>query len=379
MYGADKILLEIVTGLDLKRFKPIVVLPTSGKLSQKLLENNIEVYVVNYPILRRKYFNVKGILKYFSTYRRSIRQILKIIGEQQIDIIHVNTIAVLEGISLKKKLKAPLVWHIHEILQHPKLVVTVTNALVGIFSDKIVAVSNAVSRNLIRSFFISKDKVKVIYNGIDDGVYNSKNNVTYLYKELGVPTEAIIVGMIGRVNSWKGQDDFLDAVIPIIKENKKVYAVLVGGVFEGQEWRLKELEKRVLESGWSENIKVLNFRNDTPNIHNFFDIFVLPSTNPDPLPTVVLEAMASGKPIVAYSHGGVTEMVENNKNGFLSTPRDTGKLKTSLNTLISDETLRNEFGENSLAREHAKFSISSFINNFSNLYVSVVKGSNKNE
>ena len=57
MYGADKILLELTTGLDKKRFRPIVILPTNGILKNKLEEAGIMVHVIPYPILRRKYFN----------------------------------------------------------------------------------------------------------------------------------------------------------------------------------------------------------------------------------------------------------------------------------------------------------------------------------
>ncbi|OYR95151.1 glycosyl transferase family 1, partial [Lactobacillus taiwanensis] len=61
MYGADKILLELVSGLDKTKFRPIVILPTDGVLRKKLEEENIFVHVISYPVLRRKYFNPKGI------------------------------------------------------------------------------------------------------------------------------------------------------------------------------------------------------------------------------------------------------------------------------------------------------------------------------
>ena len=69
MYGADKILLELVTGLDKTKFRPIVVLPTDGVLREKLESAGIKVHVISYPILRRKYFNPKGIVNYLSSYQ----------------------------------------------------------------------------------------------------------------------------------------------------------------------------------------------------------------------------------------------------------------------------------------------------------------------
>lgn len=119
MYGADKILLEIVTGIDKNQFKPIVILPNKGILADKLRENNIETHIIDYPILRRKYFNPKGILQYVHQYKKKTNEIEALVKQENISIVHVNTAAVLEGIVLKKKLKAKVLWHIHEIILKP--------------------------------------------------------------------------------------------------------------------------------------------------------------------------------------------------------------------------------------------------------------------
>ncbi|WP_261787056.1 glycosyltransferase family protein [Lactobacillus taiwanensis] len=124
MYGADKILLELVSGLDKTKFRPIVILPTDGVLRKKLEEENIFVHVISYPVLRRKYFNPKGIADYISNYKSKSDDIIKFLDKNdiKIDLIHVNTLAVLEGIRLKNKLDIPLYWHIHEIITHPKII-----------------------------------------------------------------------------------------------------------------------------------------------------------------------------------------------------------------------------------------------------------------
>ena len=99
-----------------------------------------------------------------------------------------------------------------------------------------------------------------------------------------------------------------------------------------------------------------------------FDIFVLPSTNPDPLPTVVLEAMACGKPVVAYRHGGVCEMVKEGKNGILAIPNQPAELSKVIQELVEDPEKRNQFGQASVERQRELFSLDSYIKNFSELY-----------
>ena len=366
MYGADKILLELVTGLDNSKFHPIVVLPNDGILKDKLIENGIETYVVHYPILRRKYFNLKGIINYGLSYLGKSNEIVKLLKNKKIDIIHANTTAVLEGIYLKKKLKCKLIWHVHEIILKPAIINKTISYLIGKYADKCVAVSKAVKKHLIDSKFIDENKVEVIYNGVDTERFNPNVENKYLYKEWNVPDEAIKVGMIGRVNAWKGQNDFLDAAEGLLKKYSNLYIFIVGSAFAGEEWRVDELKKKIADSQNKDRIIFSEFRTDTPEIHSFFDVLVLPSTNPDPLPTVVLEAMGCGTPIVGYNHGGVTEMVINGETGLLAEVKSSKDLGRKIQqALESDYKL---MGQKARDRAVKNFSEYSFISNFSKVY-----------
>ncbi|MFR0552146.1 glycosyltransferase family 4 protein [Ligilactobacillus salivarius] len=366
MYGADKILLELVTGLDKSKFHPIVVLPNDGILKDKLIENGIETYVVHYPILRRKYFNLKGIINYGLNYFGKSNEIVKLLKNKRVDIIHANTTAVLEGIYLKKKLKCKLVWHVHEIILKPAIINKTISYLIGRYADKCVAVSKAVKKHLIDSKFIDENKVEVIYNGVDTERFNPNVENKYLYKEWNVPDEAIKIGMIGRVNAWKGQNDFLDAAERLLKKYSNLYIFIVGSAFAGEEWRVDELKKKIADSKNRDRIVFSEFRTDTPEIHNFFDILVLPSTNPDPLPTVVLEAMGCGTPVVGYNHGGVTEMVVSGETGLLAEVKNSKDLGRKIQQVLeSDYRL---MGQKAHDRAVKNFSEHSFISNFSKVY-----------
>ena len=96
LYGADKILLELVSLLDKKMFTPIVVLPEEGRLCDKLKKNGVEVHIIPYPILRRKYFTPKGVIQYVINYRKYSKELVSFCNKNDINIVHVNTSAVLE-------------------------------------------------------------------------------------------------------------------------------------------------------------------------------------------------------------------------------------------------------------------------------------------
>lgn len=367
MYGADKVLLELIKRLDQTEFEAHVILPNDGVLVEALRQVGAQVEVIPYPILRRKYFNPKGIFDYAISYRKFSKQLLEYAKKHQIDLIHNNTTAVLEGIYLKKKLGIPLIWHVHEIIVKPKQISDFINYLMGRYADQIITVSQAVANHVLTSSAIAPEQVQVIYNGVDNSIYQPMDT-TKIREHFGIANDQTVIGMIGRVNAWKGQGDFLEAVLPLLQEEPKRVAFLAGSAFEGEEWRVQELDETIAQSGYANQIKRIDYYDRPQELYNLFDLFVLPSTNPDPLPTVVLEAMASGKPVVGYRHGGVCEMVAEGENGLLAQPGNPALLSETMKEILENPEKLEAFGKASLKRQLEQFSLQSYIENFSTVY-----------
>ena len=367
MYGADKVLLELIKGLDSKEFEAHVILPNDGVLVEALRQVGAQVSVLDYPILRRKYFNPKGIADYIRSYNFYAKQIALYAREHNIDMVHNNTAAVLEGIYLKRKLKLPLIWHVHEIIVKPKAISDFINMLMGRYADKIVTVSQAVANHIKQSPFIKDSQVEVIYNGVDNAVYYPMD-ASSIREKFDIAQDALVIGMIGRVNAIKGQNDFIEAVEPLLEKNEKVVAFLAGGVFPGEEWRLEELDKRIASSSVVSQIHRIDYYDKTSELYNMFDIFVLPSIKPDSLPTVVLEAMACSKPVVGYNNGGIAEMVVDGKSGCLVKPNRPQELSNAISLLLDSSEKREKFGRVGYQRQRELFSLESYIKNFSEFY-----------
>lgn len=372
LYGADIVLLELLKGIDKTLFNPIVILPSDGKLVEKLRENNIEVHIMQYPILRRQYFTIRGIMCYVSSYIKSSRAIAGFLKNRKISAIHVNTIAVLEGIYLSRVMKVPVIWHIHEILDSPKIVYYLTSLLVGIFSKKVVAVSESVKKHLVASGFIKNSKVSVVYNGVNNEIFHPDNEVEYLREELNIPKESFIIGMIGRVNAIKGQEEFIKIVEPLIKEYRNVYGIIVGDAFAGQEWRVDNLKSLIMHSEARDRLLYLGYRSDSANLHCLFDVYVLPSTRPDSLPTVVLESMASRKVVVGYKNGGIIEMVVPNETGFLEEIGKADAISNHIGILIKDREYYLKMAEAGYCRQKELFTRNKFILGIEDVYKSII-------
>ncbi|WP_247920566.1 glycosyltransferase family 4 protein [Streptococcus oralis] len=367
MYGADKVLLELIKGLDSKEFEAHVILPNDGVLVEALRQVGAKVSVLDYPILRRKYFNPKGIADYIRSYNFYAKQIALYARQHSIDMVHNNTAAVLEGIYLKRKLKLPLIWHVHEIIVKPKAISDFINMLMGRYADKIVTVSQAVANHIKQSPFIKDSQVEVIYNGVDNAVYYPMD-ASSIREKFDIAQDALVIGMIGRVNAIKGQNDFIEAVEPLLEKNEQAVAFLAGGVFPGEEWRLEELDKRIVSSSVVSQIHRIDYYDKTSELYNMFDIFVLPSIKPDSLPTVVLEAMACSKPVVGYNNGGIAEMVVDDKSGCLVKPNRPQELSNAISLLLDSSEKREKFGQVGYQRQKELFSLEGYIKNFSELY-----------
>lgn len=367
MYGADKVLLDLIRRLDKNKYRPLVILPTEGVLVDAFKEEGIEVEVIPYPIMRRKYFNLKGICRYGYEMIKYSKMLTKIAKREHIDIVHTNTASVMEGVFVSKRLKIPQLWSIHEIIVSPKIMFKITSKLIAKYAKITITDSGAVKEHLESSGYFN-GIIKVVYNGVDSERFNPKNDCSYLYDEWNVPKNAKVIGMMGRVNSWKGQSDFLEAANIVMSKFPDVYTVFIGSAFEGEGWREKELADVIAKSPYSDQIISRGYRTDSQGIYKFYDIFVLPSTNPDPLPTVVLEAMATGKPIVGYRHGGVYEMVKEGYNGLLAEVRNPKDLADKIEQLLIDDELREQMGEYSRERLLSHFSIEAYIKNYSDIY-----------
>ena len=234
--------------------------------------------------------------------------------------------------------------HIHEIIVSPRLLYCFLRALVFLFSDKGVAVSEAVRLHM------NLRKVVRIYNGIPS---------------IGIPRAAfhareVTVGMVGRFNGWKGQMDFLRAMEKLDKSlflENDISMILCGGVFENDTQFYEKFMLALSTSPIKECVTVLPFTENIYSVYNKLDILVLPSTLPDPFPTVVLEAMSMGLAITGYAHGGILEMVKTSE--ILAAPNDVDSLSRKIARLINDKTLLREEKSNSLIR-FCDFSVEAF-------------------
>ena len=198
----------------------------------------------------------------------------------------------------------------------------------------------------------------MIYNGIPLPPAPTTNNK--VRNELDLHQSTLVVGMIGRVSYWKGQDYFIRISHELLKHDGEVKFIMVGDVYPGNEHLYDELTQLKQLLGVTNSIFDLGYRRDIPDILSALDLFILPSTLPDPFPTVILEAMGQGKAIVATRHGGALEMLEENVSGAFIPINDEKAASTIIFSLLKQKKLRTEMGIQARKRVSNDFSSAKF-------------------
>jgi glycosyltransferase involved in cell wall biosynthesis len=147
----------------------------------------------------------------------------------------------------------------------------------------------------------------------------------------------------------------------------------VGGVFDTEKFYMDRFRKEVHDAGLDNKLTINDFRADMPDVFAAFDIFVLPSILPEPFGLVVIEAMASGKPVVATAPGGPSETVVDGETGFLVPPSDASAIAKALEELLADPAKRISMGDAGRRRAREVFSLPRYVSEFEELYDSILR------
>lgn len=203
--------------------------------------------------------------------------------------------------------------------------------------DRIIAVSEGVKSLLIKGG-IRSEKIIIIHDGIDIEKFRKVRNNRYLYNEFDLDSKGPLVGMVAALSSTKDHQNFLEAAARVKEELSRVRFLVVG---EGELRR--ELEYLTKKLELEKSVVFTGFRNDIPQILSVLNLFVL-SSRSEALPNSILDAMASGLPVVATKVGGIPEIVKDGVNGILVPPRDPRALARAIITLLKDKKRASRMG-----------------------------------
>ena len=357
-YGASKIFLQTVAIAQKNGHTVVVALSNKGSLEQSFRAMGIEVHIINLGIIRRKYFNLVGIINRFQKWRNAVGVLKTIIQSHQINTIYSNTAAVLIGGYIARRNGLKHIWHIHEIIEKPVFLNRFLAWRFRATADQLIVVSKAVQNHWQHA--LPENKITQIYNGIEPIQVSSAPDFK---STLQIPTDALVIGMAARIHYWKGQSYFVEIARALLSKSKSpLYFLIAGDPFPGYEYLLDDLQTQLKDPIFEGRVFYVGLVKEMDIFYRSIDLLVLPSQLPDPLPTVILEAMQYGIPVAATAQGGALEMVKENETGIFI-PLDNAILAAEKIHAILPASMRHQMGAAGKERVATYFSQAAFEQN----------------
>src|SRR5262249_38304028 len=222
-----------------------------------------------------------------------------------------------------------------------------TSALTKYLASRVtryIANSLATERELI-SIGVRPERVTVIYPPLDLSIFDWRRPSTLTRPVFRVPASSPCFGIVGPLVSWKGQDVFLRAAKRVLEKVPDAYAFVVGRVPSEERGYGETLRDLAAELGIADRVIFTGYRADIPDVLRLLDVVAHASVIPEPFGRVIAEAMAMGRPVVASSAGGPTEIIEDGRTGFLVAPRDDEALAARITELLQDPAKATRVGE----------------------------------
>jgi glycosyltransferase involved in cell wall biosynthesis len=236
---------------------------------------------------------------------------------------------------LARSLACPQIIHVHYNIG-PALGLGVVDALRQ--ARMVITVSDFIRDDAI-AHGVEASRVHALHNSIDVPRAQSPSERLAVRQdvraELGLPESALLVGMVGRLSPSKGQEQLMEAMLPLLGTDRRIHLILAGGEYPTCNGMSDRINHSARIHDAASQVHLLGHRSDVPRILNALDLFAHPSRH-EPFGLAVLEAAAHELPVVAWREGGLVTLVRDQETGLLVQPMDVAGLTNALRTLIRD-------------------------------------------
>ena len=380
--GAEGLMLMILARLDRTRFEPVVVCPQQGPLAQMVAE--LAVPVESLAGLEARFtWRADHLLRYLKSFLRVISQIRQKVILIKPDLIHANSIrAGLVATAATFGLETPVVWHLHDLLRRHPLSTAIRAFAFLSPHARMIAVSQAAADKFSGAFLPWKDRVRVILNAIDLAKFHPNETARQKIRDEfqlgpensctaavpGIPQGRFVIGIVGRVTPEKGQLELLRAFAQVLNEIPQATLVIVGApLFNRDHEYLQLLKQTASELGIAERVRMPGARRDVAAIMQALDLLVI-NSSVEAFCLVALEAMACGTPILAVVSGGIPELIEHGKNGWLLPRRDEQTLAAAILELARQPALCAQLAEQGKQHIDSRFCADRYVTELEAFY-----------
>ena len=351
-HGSPRVLADIILGLDRKKFRPILVCPARGELTDFLEQRGVEVVIAPWRSITKGNF-----LKFLA----SILFFWKLIRNKNVRLFHMNQVGWRDSLVVAAWLRRiPIVLHLHMNLKYD---VPLTRNWNFIFASSILVVADVLKKPFLEATEISK-KLVTVHNGLSVDVFEKGRSIR---PALGLGENDKVVGFIGQMVEAKGLRFLVSAAKPVLAAHPDAVFIFVGRRVAGEEGFVDELKGMAEQEGIGHALRFFGPRDDIPDVMKSLDIMVLPTLG-EAFPKVILEAMGAGVPVIASAVGGIPEIIDHNVNGVLLPAGDAAALGDALVDLLNQPEKRQRLAFEGLRTVREGFSVQTQIAKITTVY-----------
>jgi glycosyltransferase involved in cell wall biosynthesis len=297
--GSDTGLLRLVRSLPSDEFDCHLVMPGPSPLADEFVTAGATVHTTPMRRISTSY-GADEWAAYVGAWPVAVGRLARLIRRLDVDVVHSNSLHSLYGWAAAAITRRKHVWHGREIVVQSGAALKLERFLARHFAVKVVCMSQAIADQL------DPANVEVVRETVDPSEFRP-DLAGRFRSAAGIADDSPLVGAVGRFDTWKGFDVLLDAFELAKERRPDLHLVVAGSEVRGKEQLAAGLSARAERLA---DVHWLGPRTDVAELYADLDVFVLPSTEPEPYGIVVVEALASGTPVVVSDAGGVREIVD---------------------------------------------------------------------
>ncbi len=237
--------------------------------------------------------------------------------------------------------------------------------------DRFAFMSRALEQNLRTAMPTLRGSV--VYDGLELGSFLGTERPRSIRAELGLGEDDFVVGNVGRLVPWKGQEVFIQALDHVASKVPNLKALIVGEPDPPtEESYFQHLLRQTQALGLADKVLFAGFRQDIPAVMSSLDLLVHSSLSPEPFGLVVIEGMAAGRPVIATGAGGVLDIISHGQNGLLVPAGDAQAMAESILTLARDRDLAARLAAKARECVAARFTVTLYVQTIEDIYRSLL-------